>query len=42
MLNLNNFCGHIILEYNSEHFEISIREVNLTYEIDKNKEKELR
>ena len=40
--NNDSFSLYLNGEYNSEHFEISIREVNLTYEIDKNKEKELR
>ena len=37
--NNDSFSLYLNGEYNSEHFEISIREVNLTYEIDKNKEK---
>ncbi|MBE6154399.1 MAG: hypothetical protein E7163_02325 [Firmicutes bacterium] len=39
--NKDSFSLYLNGEYNSEHFEISIREVNLTYEKDKNKEKEL-
>lgn len=39
--NKDSFSLYLNGEYNSEHFEISIREVNLIYEKDKNKEKEL-
>lgn len=39
--NKDSFSLYLNGEYNSEHFEISIREVNLTYEKNKNKEKEL-
>lgn len=39
--NKDSFSLYLNGEYNSEHFEISIREVNLIYEQNKNKEKEL-